>query len=458
MAYLKRKIDAILRDWKASENHLPLVVRGARQVGKTASILEFARQSYENVVYVNFVEQPTYRQILADGYGTADVVRNLSRITPSFSFEPGTLLVFDEMQALPDIATTLKFFKLDGRFDVICSGSLLGLHYHEIESNSVGYKTDVTMQSMDFEEFLWAKGYDVSFTDDMLAHMVDGRPFSALEHRLLLRLFLDYCVLGGMPAVVRTYIERDTFEGTLAMQRQLLLDYEEDIRKYASGLDQGRILHVFRQIPAQLAKENKKFQISKVAKGARFKDYFGCIEWLADAGIVNICHALQTPELPLRGNYDATRYKLYYGDTGLLVASLDEEAQEDLRANGNLGVYKGALYENLVGEALVKSGYDLFYYKKENSTLEEDFFVRDRTSLVPVEVKATNNHAKSPATLVKSKRYEDIRYGIKLANANIGEADGIYTFPYYCVFLLRRYLKNRSSVSPQRAWRSLMRS
>ena len=216
MAYLNRKIDAILRDWKASENHLPLVVRGARQVGKTASILEFARQSYENVVYVNFVEQPTYRQILADGYGTADVVRNLSRITPSFSFEPGTLLVFDEMQALPDIATTLKFFKLDGRFDVICSGSLLGLHYDEIESNSVGYKTDVTMQSMDFEEFLWAKGYDVSFTDDMLAHMVDGRPFSALEHRLLLRLFLDYCVLGGMPAVVRTNIESDTFEGTLA--------------------------------------------------------------------------------------------------------------------------------------------------------------------------------------------------------------------------------------------------
>ena len=443
MAYLQRKIDAFLRDWKASADHLPLVVRGARQVGKTASILEFARKHYENVVYVNFVEQPAYRQILVDGYGAADVVRNLSRITPSFSFAPGTLLVFDEIQAFPDVATTLKFFKIDGRFDVICSGSLLGLHYHEIESNSVGYKTDVTMMSMDFEEFLWAKGYDAAFVDDMLAHMVEGRPFRALEHQKLLRLFLDYCVLGGMPAVVRSYIERDTFEGTLAMQRQLLLDYEEDIRKYASGLDQGRILHVFRQIPAQLAKENKKFQISKVAKGARFKDYFGCIEWLADAGIVNVCYALLTPELPLRGNYDATKYKLYYGDTGLLVASLDDEAQEDLRANGNLGVYKGALYENLVGEALVKSGCALFYYKKENSTLEEDFFVRDRTSLIPVEVKATNHHAKSLATLVGSRRYEDIRYGIKLCNGNIGVADGVYTFPYYCTFLLRRYLREK---------------
>ena len=410
-------------------------------MGKTASILEFARQNYEHVVYINFVEQPAYRQILADGYGTAEVIRNISRINPEFVFASGTLLIFDEMQAFPDMATTLKFFKLDGRFDVICSGSMLGLDYHAIESNSVGYKTDVTLHSLDFEEFLWAKGYDESFVDDMLAHMVEGRPFSELEHRLLHRLFIDYCILGGMPAVVRTYIERGTFEGTLAMQRQLLLDYEEDIRKYAVGLDQGRILQVFRQIPVQLARENKKFQISKVARGARFKDYFGCIEWLADAGIVNVCHALLTPELPLRGNYDAAKYKLYYADTGLLVASLDDETQTELRANGNLGVYKGALYENLVGEALRKCGYDLFYYKRENSTLEEDFFVRDQTSLVPVEVKATNNKAKSLATLVRSQHYPDIRYGLKLCAANIGQAAHIYTFPYYCTFLLRRYLQ-----------------
>ena len=347
------------------------------------------------------------------------------------------------MQAFPDMATTLKFFKLDGRFDVICSGSLLGLNYHAIESNSVGYKTDVTLHSLDFEEFLWAKGYDDDFVTDMLSHMVEERPFRELEHRLLHRLFLDYCILGGMPAVVRTYIDRGTFEGTLAMQRQLLLDYEEDIRKYAVGLDQGRILRVFRQIPVQLARENKKFQISKVARGARFKDYFGCIEWLADAGIINVCHALLTPELPLRGNYDAAKYKLYYADTGLLVASLDDETQTELRANGNLGVYKGALYENLVGEALKKCGYDLFYYKRENSTLEEDFFVRDQHSLVPVEVKATNNKAKSLATLVRSTHYPDIHYGIKLCAANIGQVDNIYTFPYYCTFLLRRYLQQR---------------
>lgn len=197
------------------------------------------------------------------------------------------------------------------------------------------------MMSMDFEEFLWAKGYDDSNTKNMLEHMKTEKPFNETEMRVYSSLFLDYCILGGMPAVVREYISKGTFEGTLDIQRQLLNDYREDIRKYAEGMDQTRILNVFEQIPIQLAKDNKKFQISKVASGARFKDYRGCIEWLRDAGIVNICYCLNFPELPLN-------------DTGIFVAMLDEEAQEDLRANKNLGVYKGALYENIVGEALIK--------------------------------------------------------------------------------------------------------
>lgn len=176
-----------------------------------------------------------------------------------------------------------------------------------------------------------------------------------------------------MPAVVREFITRNTFEGSLDIQRQLIADYKEDIRKYASGMDQTRILNVFNQIPPQLAKENKKFQIFKVASGARFRDYRGCIEWLNDAGIINICYCLHFPELPLGGNYDETKYKLYFSDSGLLTSLLDEEAQEDLRMNKNLGVYKGALYENIISEALSKSGYRLYYYKRDNSTLEEDF-------------------------------------------------------------------------------------
>lgn len=440
--YLKRKIDAYLADWKADPERKPLIVKGSRQIGKTESILRFARDAYRNVVYINFVEEPKYKRITEDGYRVEDIIRNISRMDPSRRFEPGeTLIVLDELQEYPEIATALKFFKIDGRFDVICSGSLLGIHYRRIESNSVGYKTDYNMCSIDFEEFLWARGYGQDRVEELLGHMRALEPFNETEMSVYSGLFLDYCILGGMPAVVREYIARGTFEGTLDIQRQLLEDYWEDVRKYAEGMDQTRILNVFEQIPVQLAKDNKKFQISKVAKGARFKDYRGCIEWMRDAGIVNICYCLNFPELPLRGNHDDTRYKLYFFDTGLFVAMLDEEAQEDLRANRNLGVYKGALYENIVGEALRKCGYELYYYKKEDSTLEEDFFVRTRNCLVPLEVKAKRGTAKSLRTLIQSEAYPDIQWGIKFTGGNIGYSDNVYTFPYFCVFLLKEYLR-----------------
>ena len=505
MAYLKRTIDVYLEKWKENPDHKPLIVKGARQIGKTESICRFGAMYYKSVIYINFVEEQKYKMITADGYGTEDVVKNISRIDPSKKFvEKETLIIFDEIQEFADIATTLKFFKLDGRYDVICSGSLLGINYKIIESNSVGYKTDYEMFSMSFEEFLWAKGYDTEFIEDIYRHMQDMTPLSevtmAVCGNLFLdycilggmpavvnsyiqkgtfeeflwakgydtefiediyrhmqdmtplsevtmavcgNLFLDYCILGGMPAVVNSYIQKGTFEGTLELQRQLIGDYKEDVRKYADGLDQTRILNVFNRIPAQLAKENKKFQISGVAQGARFKDYRGCIDWLNDAGIINICYCLTFPELPLKGNYDTEKYKIYLRDTGLLVAMLDEEAQEDLRANKNLGVYKGALYENVVGEALVKSGCELYYYKREDSTLEEDFFLRTAQTLVPVEVKATDGRAKSLRTLIHGEKYGDISWGIKLCGKNIGFNDNVYTFPYFCSFLLKRYLREK---------------
>ena len=441
MLYLKRKIDAFLAEWKSDLDRKPLIVKGPRQVGKTESIRRFGELNYQNVLLINFVEEPKYKMITADGYKTEDIIRNISRIDPSKRFIAGeTLLFFDELQEFPEIATALKFFKIDGRFDVICSGSMLGIHYRKIESNSVGYKADYEMFSLDFEEFLWAKGYDDSFIEDMLEHMRNLTPFNEVQMSVCSSLFLDYCILGGMPAVVREFIAKGTFEGSLETQRQLIADYKEDIRKYAEGIDQSRIVNVFNHIPAQLAKDNKKFQISKVASGARFRDYRGCIEWLNDAGIVNICYCLSFPELPLQGNYDDTKYKLYFADNGLLVAMLDEEAQEDLRTNKNLGIYKGALYENLVGEALVKAGYRLYYYKREDSSLEQDFFVRTANALIPIEVKAKNGNAKSMKTLISSDKYADIHCGIKFTGGNIGYSNEIYTFPYFCAFLLKRYL------------------
>lgn len=441
MTYLKRKVDNYLLNWKTDPNKKPLIIKGSRQVGKTESITRFGHLKYKSIIYINFVEEPNYKMITTDGYKAQDIIKNISRIDPSKQFiENDTLIIFDELQDFPDIATSLKFFKIDGRFDVICSGSLLGINYQSIESNSVGYKTDYEMFSLDFEEFLWAKGYDESTIQEMLEHMIQLKSFNEIEMSIYSSLFLDFCILGGMPAVVREYIEKGTFEGSIDIQKQLVADYKEDIRKYADGMDQTRITNVFNHIPVQLAKDNKKFQITKVASNARFRDYRGCIEWLKDAGIINICYCMQFPELPLKGNYDESKYKIYFADSGLLVSMLDDEAQENLRVNKNLGVYKGALYENVVGEALVKAGYDLYYYKKDNSTLEQDFFVRNKENLIPVEVKATNGTARSLRTLIASNHYPDIQFGIKFISGNIGLSNNIYTFPYFCAFLLKKYL------------------
>lgn len=441
---LKRKIDRYLEDWKASIDKKPLIVKGARQVGKTASIRYFGEKYYNNIVEINFALQPKYKQIFADGYEVDSIIKNITLLNPSLVVVPHeTLLFFDELQEYPDCATSLKSFKQDGRYDVICSGSLMGLYYQQIESNSVGYKTDYEMYSLDFEEFLWAKGYDEHFINDLYQHMVELKPLSNMQMDVLGGLFSDYMILGGMPEVVSRYIESGQFSGLLQLQRQLLQDYEEDITKYASGFDKAKVLAVYRHITTFLAAENKRFQVTKIARGARNREYIGAVEWLANAGIINICYCLQTPSLPLKGNYDAKLYKVYYRDTGLLIASLDEEAQEDLRANRNFGTYKGAIYENIVGDMLVKQGYNLYYYRSETPSLEMDFFVRDAQSLIPVEVKAKDNATASLNRLISSdkEKYDDIQYGIKLCNKNIGFNGKFYTFPYFLTFLLRRFLK-----------------
>lgn len=438
---LKRKIDKYLTDWKNKPDRKPLIIKGARQIGKTRSVEWFASQNYASVIEINFIEQKKYREIFNDGFEVDAILKNISLLNPELKFIPGdTIFFFDELQACPNCATSLKFFKLDGRFDVICSGSLMGISYREIESNSVGYKEDYEMHSMDFEEFLWAMGYNDEFTADLLSHMLDVRPLSELQMDTLMSLFRDYVIIGGMPEVVSTYVRNKNFSGTLDIQRQLLKDYEEDITKYVEGLDKAKVKAVYNHISTFLAKENKRFQITKIARNARNRDYMGCVEWLADAGVVNVCYCLNQPELPLKGNYDPKMYKIYFKDTGLLIASLDEEAQEDLRANRNLGTYKGAIYENILGDMLVKQGYRLFYYHSDRPALEMDFFIRDADSLIPVEVKANDGATASLNRLLNDDKYNDVKYGIKLGYRNIGFNGKFYIFPYFLTFLLRRFV------------------
>ena len=444
MQLLKRKIDKYLIEWKNNPDRKPLIVKGARQIGKTESIRNFAKNNYKSIIEINFVLQKQYKDIFDDGFEVDTIIKNISLRNPNLEFISGnTLIFFDELQDCINCATSLKAFNQDGRYDVICSGSLMGINYNEIESNSVGNKEDYEMHSMDFEEFLWAKGYKESQIEDMYEHMVNLVPFSNVELNVMFNNFKEYMIVGGMPAIVNSFVKNNNYSGILKMQRQILQDYEEDITKYAGGLDQAKILNVYRKIPVFLGNENKKFQISKIEKGARSREYVGTVDWLNNAGIINVCYCLEQPELPLKGNYTPDNYRIYFRDTGLLIGSLDEEAQEDLRNNKNFNTYKGAIYENIIADMLVKQGYSLYFYKNEKGTIEMDFFVRDAKTLIPIEVKAIDGSTVSLKNLIEGKKYEDIQYGIKLGYKNIGYNGEFYTFPYFITFLLKRYLKEK---------------
>ena len=415
-------------------------------MGKTMSIRHFAQQHYKHVVEINFLLQSQFQGIFEDGYEVDSIIKNISLLNPRLDIKPGeTLLFFDELQACPDCATSLKSFKQDGRYDVICSGSLMGVYYQQIESNSVGFKEDYLMHSMDFEEFLWANGYDNRLIDDLYHHMANVKPLSSIMMHRMTELFRNYMVIGGMPEVVNTFVTQNNFNNTLSLQRQLLLDYEEDITKYALGMEKGKVLSVYRHISTFLAQENKRFQITKLSPTARNRAYIGAIEWLNNAGIINVCYCLHELALPLRGNYDSKLYKVYYRDSGLLIASLDEEAQDDLRRNRNFSTYKGAIYENIVADMLVKQGYDLYYYRNDRASIEMDFFVRSANHLWPVEVKASNTASASLKKLTdpSSKAHPDIKNGIKLCASNIGFNGQFYTFPYFLTFLLKRWLREQ---------------
>ena len=445
MERLKRKIDDYLIEWKKNKNRLPLIIKGARQIGKTNAIRHFGNNNYTTFIEINFALQPQFKTIFEEGFEVDNIIKNITLKMPQLELnEYDTLIFFDEMQDCVSTATSLKSFREDGRYDVICSGSLMGINYKEIESNSVGNKEDYIMNSLDFEEFLWAKGYSNEQINDLYKHMVELKPLSNTQYDVMMSNFKDYMIVGGMPAIVSRFIENKNFSGILKMQQQILLDYEEDITKYAGGLDKTKILNCYRKIPVFLGNENKKFQISKIADGARNREYVGIIEWLANAGIVNISYAMEQACLPLKGNYNPDNYRLYFADTGLLIGSLDEEVQYDLRNNENMNTYKGAIYENIISDMLVKEGYNLYFYKNDSKKVEMDFMVRDKNSLIPIEVKANNNATISLNNLINNNLYKDIKYGIKLCNKNIGFNGKFYTFPYFLTFLLKKFLKEKN--------------
>lgn len=442
---LKRKIESVLEKWKDSEHKKPLVIKGIRQCGKTYIVQKFAKENYESVVYLNFILEPDKKSAFAGNIDVDTIILNLSALIPDSRFINGrTCIILDEIQECREARTALKSFQIDGRFDIIATGSLLGVRgYGKSEKRAeggqdsvpVGYETVIEMHPLDFEEFLWANGISGKVIDTVKSCFKKESVIPEGVHKVMMELLYRYVIVGGLPEVVNTFLETKNIELTYQMQRNLIAGYEEDMVKYASDADKARIRECFESIPKQLAKDNKKFQYSVVRKGGRSSQYISSIQWLEDAGLVKRCYNTQITELPLEGNSIKECFKLYTTDIGLLVAMLDYGTQADI-LKGNLLGYKGAIFENLMADFLCKSGQKLYYFQKD-SGLELDFLVRYKGECVVIEVKAKSGKAKSLRTVLKNKDIYHINNAIKLGKYNVGRESEVLTIPLYMGFLVK---------------------
>ena len=440
----QRKIESFLLDWKNTPNHKPLVIKGCRQCGKTSSVVAFAKKHYKHVIYIDFHEQEQLCALFAGSLSVDYLTMSISASVPGAQFVPhNTCLVLDEIQNCPRARSSLKFFMQDGRYDVICTGSLLGVSGYksaeQIKAEDqatipVGAETIVEMYPMDFEEWLWANGIKEQVFDFLRKSLQEETPIPADIHQRLRLLLLEYVVVGGMPEAVKTFFATHDMNQVCQVQRHILNGYRDDMIKYARAEDKPRIRECFDSIPRQLSRDNKKFTYSQVRKGGRSKEYISCLQWIEDAGIVRRCYNLMLPELPLSGNSIQDCFKVYMADTGLLVSMLDDGTQGDI-LQGNLWTYKGAVYENLVADILGKMGRKLYYYQKE-SGLEIDFVMRYKGECTLLECKANTGNAKSVKTILSHPDKYHVHAAIKLGDYNIGRSEQLLTLPLYIAFLL----------------------
>ncbi len=438
---LKRKIERKLIEWKNSSERKPLIIKGCRQCGKTFSVLEFARNNYKNVVYLNFFENPNYASAFSGSLEIDNIVIMLSALLGKKAvFEAGeTVIVLDEIQECPEARTALKFFRIDGRYDIIGTGSLLGVKGYGKEPKSVpvGSETIIDMYPLDFEEFLWANDIGEPVIEFLKKHLESETPVPEAIHNRMKQLLIQYAVVGGMPEVVQQFAETKQMNEVLAIQRDIITSYEDDMVKYADKKDKAQIKECFQSIPRQLAKENKKFQYSVVKKGTSASKYAGSLQWIEDAGIISRCYSLSITELPLDGNAKKENFKVYMRDMGLFVSMLEDGTQFDI-LQGNLYGYKGAIFENLIADIFAKMGRKLYYYHK-NSGLEIDFVIRYKGKCTLVEVKANTGNAKSVKTILGHPEKYHVHDAIKLGDYNIGRSEQILTLPLYMAFLLREF-------------------
>lgn len=443
----KRKIEKTLLEWKEQSNRKPLVIKGCRQCGKTSSVMAFAKEHYQHVVYLDFHEHREYKAFFAGALDIDTLIMLISAGIKGAKFVAGkTCLVFDEIQDCPSARASLKFFKLDGRFDVICTGSLLGVNGYKTkeelkeEENAsipVGFEQIVTMYPMDFEEWLWANGIEQQHIEYLRDCLQKETPVIEGMHQRMRELLLRYVVVGGMPEAVKTFLEIHNMNNVQDVQRGIVETYKSDMLKYALQEDKSRIRECFESIPAQLARENKKFTYSVIRSNARSTQYLGSLQWIEDAGIIIRCYNLNITELPLDGNADKEVFKIYMADIGLLVSMLEEGTAWSIM-QGDMLSYKGAIFENLIADILGKMGRKLYYFRKD-SGLELDFVMRYQGECCPLECKAKTGNAKSLQTVLKHQEHYHVYHAFKTGDYNIGRNGPLLTLPLYMVFLLSEY-------------------
>lgn len=439
---LKRKIYQNLLNWKKNHSKSCLMIQGARQVGKTYIIREFGKNEYHSFIEINFIKNPELKEIFANNLDAETIYKNMTAIMNNVSLiKHETLIFLDEIQACGKARTALKFLAEDGSYDIITSGSLLGLSYgedadenvEEPESIPTGYEEFLTMYSLDFEEFLWAEGYsneaisileDYFRKDDQIPNLINDK---------YERLFREYMVVGGMPEVVANYITNHDFNNVMRIQNKILDNYRFDISKHAKGVEKIKVRKCYDAVPKQLAKELTKFQYTTVEKGQTSKKYGGSVQWLKDSNLVNACYNVREPYIPLMANSNEDQFKLYINDTGLLCAMYGFEVKKAILTNTLVGNAKGGIYENVIAESLLKNGHHLYYYRPDDEH-ELEFLIEKDGEVTPIEVKAGNTATASLNNFIE--KYHP-KTAFKLADCNIGVSGSKRTLPHYMVMFIK---------------------
>ena len=432
---LRRKIYDKLLAWKKRTGKKDaILLRGVRQCGKTYIVREFGKREYKNFIEINFIERPDMQAVFSGNLDVDNMVQQIKLSMPGCQFIPGeTLLFLDEIQDAPNARTSLKFWTQDGRFDCIASGSLLGIDYKNEVSIPVGYEQQLIMRTLDFEEFIWALGVEVNLKD-MLAPYVDGtKRVPEAMHNSLNKYLQEYMVVGGLPEVVDTYIATKDFYQVHLLQEKILRDYQDDIAKYALNQDKIKAKQCFLSIPRQLSKENHKFQYSVVEKKATARKFTSSLDWLHNAGLIDFAYNVNSPWFPLKAYVKEDQFRVYLCDIGLLVAMYGYQMKIALLSDALEGPAKGGIYESLVADILAKRGEELYYYKKEDSTLEIEFILERDCKLVPVEVKARKGSTRSLNELLKM---DNIERGYKLTAQNTGVVEKKITLPLYMAAII----------------------